>query len=109
MSARQARQIVKRALVWRQFILQWRAGNGGTTDVPIRDLVTLLAAQTRTDAAAVAGVYNAGASIEWQFGTESAAIAQYNSTALVAFQRDKALEAVAATLAFIVSGMEAVQ
>ena len=109
MSVRQARQIVKRALVWRQFILQWRAGNGGTTDVPIRDLLTLLAAQTRIDAAGVAGIYNAGASIEWQFGTESTANAQYNSTALVAFQRDKALEAVAASLAFIISGMEAVQ
>ena len=57
----------------------------------------------------VAGIYNAGASIEWQFGTESTANAQYNSTALVAFQRDKALEAVAASLAFIISGMEAVQ
>ena len=109
MSVRQARQIVKRALVWRQFILQWRAGNGGTTDVPIRDLVTLLAAQTRTDAAGVAGIYNAGASLEWQFGTESTANAQYNASALVAFQRDKALEAVAVSLAFIISGMEAVQ
>ena len=109
MSARQARQIVKRALVWREFILQWRAGHGGTMDVPVRDLVTLLAAQTRTDAAGVAGIYNAGASLEWQFGSESAANAQYNSAALVAFQRDKALEAVAASLAFMVSGMEAVQ
>jgi hypothetical protein len=109
MSVRQARQIVKRALVWREFILQWRAGHGATTDVPVRDLVTLLAAQTRSDAAGIAGIYNAGASLEWQFGTESAANAQYNSSALVAFQRDKALEAVAASLAFMVSGMEAVQ
>ena len=37
----------------------------------MRDLVTLLAAQTRTDAADVAGIYNAGASLEWQFGSES--------------------------------------
>jgi hypothetical protein len=36
MSARQAREIVNRALVWREFILQWRANNGGTTDVPVR-------------------------------------------------------------------------
>jgi hypothetical protein len=109
MSVRQARAIINRALVWREFILQWRAGNGGTTDVPVRDLVTLLASQTRADAAGVTGLYNPGASIEWQFGSEPAANAQYNSPALVAFQRDKALEAVAVTLAFLISATEAVQ
>jgi hypothetical protein len=109
MSARQAREIINRALVWREFILQWRAGNGGTTDVPVRDLVTLLASQTRSDAASVAGVYNPAASLEWQFGSEAAANAQYSSTALVSFQRDKALEAVAVSLAFLISATEAVQ
>jgi hypothetical protein len=109
MSVRQAREIVNRALVWREFILQWRAGNGGTTDVPVRDLVTLLATQTRTDAAGVAGLYNPSASLEWQFGSEAAANAQYGSPALVAFQRDKALEAVAVSLAFLISATEAVQ
>ena len=109
MSARQAREIVNRALVWREFILQWRAGNGGTTDVPVRDLVTLLASQTRADAANVAGMYNPGASLEWQFGSEANANAQYSSAALVAFQRDKALEAVAVSLAFLISATEVVQ
>ena len=109
MSARQAREIINRALVWRDFILQWRAGNGGTTDVPVRDLVTLLASQTRADAASVAGMYNPGASLEWQFGSEANANAQYSSAALVAFQRDKALEAVAVGLAFLISATEVVQ
>jgi hypothetical protein len=109
MSLRQAREIVNRALVWREFILQWRAGNGGTTDVPVRDLVTLLASQTRADAAGVAGLFNSGASLEWQFGSEAIANAQYNSPALVSFQRDKALEAVAVSLAFLISATEAVQ
>ncbi len=109
MSARQAREIVNRALVWREFILQWRADNGGTTDVPVRDLVTLLASQTRADAANVAGMYNPGASLEWQFGSEANANAQYSSAALVGFQRDKALEAVAVSLAFLISATEVVQ
>jgi hypothetical protein len=109
MSARQARAIINRALVWREFILQWRAGNGGTTDVPVRDLVTLLASQTRADAANVAGMYNPGASLEWQFGSEANANAQYSSAALVAFQRDQALEAVAVSLAFLISATEVVQ
>jgi hypothetical protein len=108
-SARQAREIINRALVWREFILQWRAGMGGTTDVPVRDLVTLLASQTRADAAGVAGLFNSGASLEWQFGSEAAANAQYSSSALVAFQRDKALEAVAVSLAFLISATEVVQ
>jgi hypothetical protein len=109
MSARQARQIVRRALVWRQFILNWRASNGGTKDVPIRDLVTALAAQTRTDAAGVAGVYNSAASLQHFFLSEADANAQYSSPTLVGFQRGKAIEAVAAHLAFLISAMEAVQ
>jgi hypothetical protein len=108
-SLRQAREIVQRALVWRQFILNWRATNGGTSDVPVRDFVTALADQTRTGASGVPGIYNPNASFEWQFGSEDDANGQYSSASIVNFQRDRAIEAVAASLAMLVSGMEAIQ
>jgi hypothetical protein len=43
----QAERIIRRALVWRQTILDWRAAHPGEErDIPVRDLVTKLAGST---------------------------------------------------------------
>jgi hypothetical protein len=105
-SLRQIRTIVERALPWRQFIQQWRADHGGTTDVPVRDLVTALAQQTRAKSIGVPGLFNAGASVEYFFGSETDAIAAYNTAAMTQFQRDSIIDAIAVTLVFLISATE---
>jgi hypothetical protein len=106
LSLRQAREIVSRALVWRQFILEWRSTTGTALDMPVRDLVTALAVQTLGKSAGQPGLFNAGASIAYQFGSKSSAVAAYDDAAMTAFQRDTILDGIAATLAVLISSTE---
>jgi hypothetical protein len=106
LSLRQAREIVSRALVWRQFILEWRAATGKPLDMPVRDLVTRLARQIRTKSASQSGVFNAGSSLVFQFVSEPNAISAYDGAAMTAFQRDTVLDGIAATLAVLISSTE---
>jgi hypothetical protein len=102
-------KVIVRAKAWRQFVKDWRAANGQTTDVPVRDLVTALAEQTRGKAAGVNGVYNADASLEYLLFDEDSAKAKYSHPDLVAFQQDTVIDGIAASLAFLTSATEVIQ
>ena len=106
LSLRQAREIVSRALVWRQFILEWRAATGKPLDMPVRDLVTRLARLTRAKSAGQSNVFNPGSSLVFQFVSETSAISEYDGAAMTAFQRDTVLDGIAATLAILISSTE---
>jgi hypothetical protein len=95
--------VLLRGLQARKTIQSWRTANGLPKDIPIRDLVTVLAAISRTKANAVPGVFQSAASMEYQFGSESDAKAAYDTPAIAAVQRDTALDAIAVKLAVLVS------
>lgn len=97
-------QVMLRALKWRKFIQDKRALHG-TTEVPVRDLVTAVAANTRQKAAAQPGVFNAAASLAYILD-EDGAVAAYDNPAMAAIQRDLLLEGIAAELAFLLSMTE---
>jgi hypothetical protein len=97
-------QVVQRALVWRQFIKSWRSLHG-TTEVPVRDLVTAIAAKTRQKGTASPSVFKAAQSLQYLVD-QNAATAAYDNAAMAAVQRDLVIEAVAAELAFLVSVTE---
>jgi hypothetical protein len=98
--------VVLRSLAWRTFVQNWRAAHGNSSDVPIRDLVTALAKQTRSKSAAAPIVFNTGASVEYALGMKSTADSQYDNPAMAAIQRDLVIDSIAATLAFLTSTAE---
>jgi hypothetical protein len=102
-SAATIQAVVQRGVLWRKAIQQWRAQNGQPQDIPIRDLVTALATQTRAKGQAVPGLYQPAASLEDQFGSSSLAQALYDTPAIESFQRDTVMDAIALKLAVLVS------
>ena len=102
-------QVLARAFLWRQLILAWRTSTGIPKDVPLRDMVTLLATITKGKADASPSVWKSNASLEYFFGSKDAAKAAYESSAMTALQRDTVIEAIAAKLAFLVSTAEVIQ
>ena len=102
-------QVLGRAFLWRQLILAWRTSTGIPKDVPLRDMVTLLATITKGKADASPSVWKSNASLEYFFGSKDAAKAAYESSAMTALQRDTVIEAIAAKLAFLVSTAEVIQ
>ncbi len=120
----QAKRILARAFTYRQDILAWRAAHGRPkTDVPVRDLVTRLAIETRDVATAAMGL---GLVDAWPFdvrqsmayalgdagaiadGLKYAAITYYHEHAQsLPRMRDLVERGVAMTLAFLVSAVEA--
>jgi hypothetical protein len=101
--------VVARAFVWRQVILAWRAQTGRPKDVPLRDIVTLLAAITRQRANAEPSVWKSAESLEYFFGFEDEAKAAYDTTTMTALQRETVIDSIAVTLAFLVSTAEVIQ
>ena len=97
-------EVVQRAFKWRKFILDWRTLHG-TTELPMRDLVTAVAANTRQKATAKPAVFQAARSLQY-IVDEDAAIAGYDNPAMAAIQRDLLLEGIAAELAFLMSVTE---
>jgi len=97
-------QVVLRAFKWRKFIQDWRALHG-TTEVPVRDLVTAVAENTRVKANATPAVFKAAASIVY-IVDEDGATAAYDNPAMAAIQRDLLLEGIAAEVAFLLSVTE---
>jgi len=97
-------QVVLRAFKWRKFIQDWRALHG-TTEVPVRDLVTAVAENTRVKANATPAVFKAAASIVYIID-EDGATAAYDNPAMAAIQRDLLLEGIAAEVAFLLSVTE---
>jgi hypothetical protein len=97
-------QVMLRALKWRKFIQDRRALRG-TTEVPVRDLVTAVAATTRQKASAQPSVFKAASSLGYILD-EDGAIATYDNPAMAAIQRDLLLEGIAAELAFLLSVTE---
>jgi hypothetical protein len=98
-------EVVQRAFQWRQFIQSWRALHG-TNEVPMRDLVTALAALTRQKADAQPAVFQAARSLQY-ITDEDAATAGYDNAAMAVIQRDLLLEGIAAELSFLMSVTEA--
>jgi hypothetical protein len=98
--------VVTRAPAWRNLILSWRAAHNNSPDVPIRDLVTAVAAQTLAKAKATPNIFKSGASVDYFLGSKSSAEAQYDNAAMAAIQRDLIIDAIAATLAFLTSTAE---
>jgi hypothetical protein len=96
--------IVLRALKWRKFIQDWRTLHG-TTEVPVRDLVTALAATTRQKANAQPSVFQPDRSLQY-IVDEDGATAAYDNAAMAAIQRDLMIEAIAAEIAFLLSFTE---
>jgi hypothetical protein len=72
-------------------------------DIPVRDLVTQIAAQTRAKGASVPGLYNSASSLDYQFLSSALALAAYDDPAITAYQRDTVLDAIALKLAVLVS------
>ena len=97
-------QVVLRAFKWRKFIQDWRALHG-TTEVPVRDLVTAVAENTRVKANAAPAGFKASASIVY-IVDEDGATAAYDNPAMAAIQRDLLLEGIAAEVAFLLSVTE---
>lgn len=104
MSVETVRQVLERALVWRQLIRDWRALHD-STEVPIRDLVTAVAETTRQRSMAQPEVFKPDASLRYILD-QDAAIAAYDNPAMAAFQRDLLIEGIAAELAFLISYTE---
>ena len=97
-------QVVLRAFKWRKFVQDWRTLHG-TSEVPVRDLVTAVAAATRQKANSQPAVFKAASSLVY-IVDEDGAIASYDNPAMAAIQRDLLLEGIAAELAFLVSVTE---
>jgi hypothetical protein len=102
-SASTIQTVVLRGVQWRKAILQWRAQHGMPKDIPVRDLVTQIAAQTRAKGASVPGLYNSASSLDYQFLSSALALAAYDNPAITAYQRDTVLDAIALKLAVLVS------
>ncbi len=96
--------VLRRAAVWRTFIEARRAALG-STDVPVRDLVTAVADRTRVKADAKPQVFSDLASLAY-IVDQDAAMSVYESTAMTAVQRDLLIEGIAAVLAFLVAYTE---
>jgi hypothetical protein len=97
-------QVLQRALTWRSVIQTWRSANG-TTEVPVRDLVTAVAAAARQKASAQPVVFQADRSLQY-IVDQDGATAAYDNPAMAAIQRDLLIEGIAAELAFLVSVTE---
>jgi hypothetical protein len=96
--------VLVRALKWRTFIQNWRTAHA-TTEVPVRDLVTAIAATTRQKATAQPSVFKPDRSLQY-IVDQDGATAAYDNPTMAAIQRDLLIEAVAAELAFLVSVTE---
>lgn len=83
-------QVVQRGAKWRKFIQDWRAQHA-TSEVPVRDLVTTVAATTRAKASAQPAVLEAAASIVY-IVDEDGATAAYDNPPMAAIQRDLVLD-----------------
>lgn len=103
-SAATVADVMQRTLRWRKFIEGMRIMRG-TTEVPVRNLVTAVAAVTRLRAAALPAVYQAQLSLLY-LTDEDAAIAGYDTATLNAAQRDLLLEGIAAEAAFLIAVTE---
>jgi hypothetical protein len=97
-------QAVTRALKWRKLIQDWRTLHG-TTEVPVRDLVTAVAATTRQKGTAQPSVFKPDRSLQY-IVDEDAATAAYDTPAMASIQRDLLIEGIAAELAFLLSHTE---
>ena len=97
-------EVMKRAFKWRKFIQDWRTLHG-TSEVPVRDLVTAVAEITRTKANATPAVFKAAASLQY-IVDEDAATAAYDTPAMAAIQRELLLDGIAAEVAFLMSVTE---
>jgi hypothetical protein len=98
-------QVLVRGLKWRTFIQNWRAAHGGTTEVPVRDLITAVANTARQKATAQPSVFKPERSLQY-IVDEDGATAAYDNPAMAAIQRDLLIEAIAAEMAFLVSVTE---
>ncbi len=96
--------VLARAVKWRKFIRDWRTARS-SSEVPVRDLITALAAVTRSKATARPEVFQPLASITYILDSD-AAIAAYDNPAMAAVQRDLLLEGIAAKVAFLLSVTE---
>ncbi|MCW5623478.1 MAG: hypothetical protein KIT73_02025 [Burkholderiales bacterium] len=96
--------VIQRAFKWRKFIQDRRQSNG-TTEVPVRDLVTAVAAAARSKATAHPEVFKPLLSLGY-IADQDAAIAGYDNPAMAAIQRDLLLEGIAAEVAFLMAVTE---
>jgi hypothetical protein len=96
--------VLVRALKWRTFIQNWRTAHA-TKEVPVRDLVTAVAATTRQKASAQPSVFKPDRSLQY-IVDEDGATAAYDNPTMAAIQRDLVIEAIAAEMAFLVSMTE---
>jgi hypothetical protein len=97
--------VVTRTLAWRKFIQKWRADNN-STDVPVRDMVTLLAKQTLLKSQAHPEVFKPDASAIYLLLSESDAENLYDTPAMAAIHRDLNIDGIAAVLAFLIATAE---
>lgn len=97
-------EVITRAVKWRKFISDWRKTNA-STDVPVRDLITALAAATRSKATARPEAFQPVASLTYILD-EDAAVAVYDTPAMAEVQRDLLLDGIAAEVTFLLSVTE---
>lgn len=103
-SAATIADVMQRTLRWRKFIEGMRVMRG-TTEVPVRNLVTAVAAVVRQRANAQPAVYQAQLSLQYLLDAD-AAIAGYDTPVLNAMQKDLLLEGIAAEAAFLIAVTE---
>jgi hypothetical protein len=96
--------VVQRSFTWRKFIQNWRLAHG-TTEVPVRDFVTAIAAKARQKSQAFPSVFRPDKSLQY-IVDEGGATAAYDNPTMAEFQRDLLIEAIAAEVAFLVSVTE---
>ena len=97
-------RVMQRALTWRKFVQDWRAKHQ-TTEVPVRDLITAVAASTRQKANAQPAVFQPLRSLQYILDQDGATAA-YDTPAMAAIQRELLIDGIAASAAFLMSFTE---
>jgi hypothetical protein len=102
-------QVVTRAKVWRELIRTWRLANPGLgNEVPVRDLISALSAQTLGKAMANEAIlFDWARSIQYHVAMDrEGAMAAYQTATVIPIYRDLVIDGIAAELAFLLSATE---
>jgi hypothetical protein len=108
----QARRVLQGAFVFRKMILDWRTAHPGrptANDVPVRDLIIAIAAETfKRTLAAPASVFRDGDSVRYELGeqVDKNEILEFYATKFADFELSQVELGMSGALAFLVSASE---
>ena len=109
----QARRVLQHALRWHRFIQAWRTRTGRTTDLPVREMITTLAQETRAafdnDPTNTRWPFCDDCSFDYQFNDNNNKGRDYYRTADIAAKSHDLVErAIGATVAFLLDATDAI-